>query len=202
MPDAGTLQRLIETYGYLAVLLGTFVEGEVVVLLAGFVVHLGLLDFAGVVAAAWVGVLAGDQIYFVAGRLWGRRLLAHSARRRERARRAEALIHRYQTRLIVGFRFLFGLRIVIPFAFGMGPISALRFVTLNGVGALIWALAGTLLGYLFGAAVETVLNRFGHLEWIAAAVVVAAGIALRVVLGRRTQVRASHEIDQAGKPGL
>ncbi|HDO33854.1 MAG TPA: DedA family protein, partial [Chromatiales bacterium] len=54
MPDAETLQRLIETYGYAAVVVGTFAEGEVVLLLAGFVVHLGFLSFPGVVAAAWI----------------------------------------------------------------------------------------------------------------------------------------------------
>ncbi|GBE11335.1 MAG TPA: DedA family protein [Gammaproteobacteria bacterium] len=189
MPDAETLQRLIETYGYAAVVVGTFAEGEVVLLLAGFVVHLGFLSFPGVVAAAWIGILAGDQVYFLAGRLYGRRLLARSARWREKARRADALIQRFQARLIIGFRFLFGLRIIIPFMFGMGRVSTVRFVLLNGIGALIWTLLGAVLGYLFGAAVETALSRLGYAEWIAAGTLAGLIITLRVVLVLRARRR-------------
>ncbi len=189
MPDAGTLQRLIETYGYAAVVIGTFVEGEMVLLLAGFVVHLGFLNFPGVVAAAWIGILAGDQVYFLAGRLYGRRLLARSARWREKACRADALIQRFQARLIIGFRFLFGLRIIIPFMFGMGRVSTVRFVLLNGLGALLWTILGAVFGYLFGAAVEATLSRFGYAEWIAAGTLAGLVITLRVVLVLRARRR-------------
>lgn len=201
MPDPDTLQRLIETYGYAAVLLGTFVEGEAVLLLAGVVVHLGLMNFFGVVAAAWAGVLAGDLVYFFAGRFYGPRWLARSAERRERARRADALIRRHQTRLIVGFRFLFGLRIVIPFAFGTGSIPTGRFVALNAVGALIWAVAGATLGYLFGAAVEKTLHRFGNAEWIAAGALVATLLTVRIALALRTRIRRARATRTGNRAG-
>jgi membrane protein DedA with SNARE-associated domain len=39
----------------------------------------------------------------------------------------------------LGFRFLYGLRTVIPLAIGMGSIGGLRFLLLDSLGVLIWA---------------------------------------------------------------
>ena len=46
------LPELIETYGYWAVLGGTLLEGESVLLLAGFAAHRGYLDLPIVVGVA------------------------------------------------------------------------------------------------------------------------------------------------------
>ena len=53
-PDARleSLQSLIEHYGYFAVFLGCFLEGETVLVLAGFAAHMGYLSLPGVIA--WV----------------------------------------------------------------------------------------------------------------------------------------------------
>ena len=47
----------------------------------------------------------------------------------------------HQNLLILGFRFLYGLRSVTPFVIGMSGISWLRFALLNVIGAGIWASA-------------------------------------------------------------
>jgi membrane protein DedA with SNARE-associated domain len=85
------------------------------------------------------------------------------------------------------------LRIIIPFMFGMGRVSAVRFVLLNGIGALIWTILGAVLGYLFGAAVETTLSRLGYAEWIAAGTLAGLVITLRVVLVLRARRRPPAE---------
>ena len=38
------LEHYIETYGYLAVMIGTFLEGETILVLAGFAAHQGYLQ--------------------------------------------------------------------------------------------------------------------------------------------------------------
>ena len=70
-----SLETMIATYGYGAVLVGTFLEGETVVLLGGFAAHRGYLDLPWVIAVAFAGSLLGDQLYFYLGRRHSARIL-------------------------------------------------------------------------------------------------------------------------------
>lgn len=45
---------LIAQYGYAALLAGVFIEGETVLLLAGYAAHRGYLQLDAVVAVAWL----------------------------------------------------------------------------------------------------------------------------------------------------
>ena len=48
-----TLESIVDTYGYLAVLLGTFLEGETILVLGGFAAHRGYLALPWVIVAAF-----------------------------------------------------------------------------------------------------------------------------------------------------
>ena len=74
MPDV--VQLLIE-YSYLVLFLGVVAEGEIFPLAAGFVVSLGVMDFSLAVLVTFVGAFAGDLLWFLAGRHWGRPLIDH-----------------------------------------------------------------------------------------------------------------------------
>lgn len=56
------LADLLREYGYYAVFLGTFLEGETVLVMAGFAAHSGYLQLPWVIAVA--GGTLGDQLYF------------------------------------------------------------------------------------------------------------------------------------------
>ena len=49
--------QLIQSYGYWAILAGTFLEGETILVLAGFAAHLGYLQLPWVILAAFAGSL-------------------------------------------------------------------------------------------------------------------------------------------------
>jgi membrane protein DedA with SNARE-associated domain len=157
-----TLEQLIGQYGYAAVAAGTLLEGETILVLGGLAAHLGYLDLAGVMAAGFAGGFTGDQVLFRLGRSHGPRVLARRPAWRPRAERVLALLERNQTLLILGFRFLYGLRTVTPFALGMSRVSALRFLPLNAVAAGVWAVAVAGAGYLFGQAAEALLGELRH----------------------------------------
>jgi membrane protein DedA with SNARE-associated domain len=85
-----------------------------------------------------------------------------------------ALLERHQLWLILGFRFLYGLRTVTPFLIGAGGVPPLRFFVLNGIGALGWAVLVAILGYALGGAVEVVIGEVKRFElWIVAAIAFA-----------------------------
>ena len=58
------MEHLIDTYGYWAVLLATFPEGETILVIAGFAAHQGYLTLMPVILAAFAGSLCGDQLFF------------------------------------------------------------------------------------------------------------------------------------------
>lgn len=171
------MEAFLQTYGYWAVLIGTFLEGETILVLGGLAAHLGYLDLSGVILAAFIGSLCGDQLFFFLGRRHSAFLLNRRPAWKSKLERAHRLIDRFQTPLILGFRFLYGLRTVMPFAIGISAVPVLRFVILNALGAIVWAgiVAGG--GYLFGHALEGLLGNIRHYEKMLFILVAVAGIA-------------------------
>jgi len=154
----------IQQYGYLAIFLGTFLEGETILILAGFAAHRGYLQLHWVIAAAFLGTLLGDQLFFFLGRRHQEFLLRWKPHWKPRLERVRRLIENYQVLIILGFRFLYGLRTITPFGLGMSRVPGRLFIPLNLVGALIWATIFGVAGYLFGQALEAVLGDIKRYE--------------------------------------
>jgi membrane protein DedA with SNARE-associated domain len=136
-----TMETYILTYGYAAVVIGSFFEGETVIVLAGFAAHQGYLKLPFVLAFGFLGAVLGDQLYFHIGRIKGLRVLNALPHGNDKSRRIFALLDRHQLSVILGFRFLYGMRIITPFLLGALGISSIRFLILNIIGAFIWTLS-------------------------------------------------------------
>ena len=155
---------LISTYGYLVVLVGTFLEGETILVLAGFAAHRGYLELPWVVLAAAAGTIASDQLFFYLGRHRGASWLERRPSWKARADRAFKLVARNETLIILGFRFLYGLRTVTPVVLGVAGVRPGKYAPLNVVGAVAWAVAFGALGYLAGTAAELALGDIRRVE--------------------------------------
>ena len=158
------LQSIIENYGYAAILIGTFLEGETILVLAGLAAHQGYLMLTWVILAAFLGSLCGDQLFFYLGRKHSQAVLSRRPAWKEKAEKIHQLLNRFQTPMILSFRFLYGLRTVAPFVIGMSPVSFKKFILLNIAGALVWAAAVGSGGYLFGHALEIFIGKIKHYE--------------------------------------
>jgi membrane protein DedA with SNARE-associated domain len=162
-----TIDHLISQYGYIALIIGTFFEGETILIAGGFAAHLGHLRLPWVMLAAFAGSLAGDQFYFYLGRLKGRAFLERRPRWKAKADRVTELVDRYRTPLMLGFRFMPGFRTVTPFTIGLTGVGKGRFLILNAIGGLFWAVTVSLIGYFFSFTAEAALagTRKYH-RWI------------------------------------
>ena len=158
------LESLLATYGYPILIIGTFMEGETVLVLGGIAAHLHYLSLEWVIACGFCGSLCGDQLYFYIGRRHGNTLLARRPHWHANAQRVLRKLEHHQTLLILSFRFMYGLRTVTPFAIGMSDVPWLRFAILNVIGAAAWATSLGVAGYYFGHAVEAVLGDIKHYE--------------------------------------
>jgi membrane protein DedA with SNARE-associated domain len=182
-----SVEYLVAHYGYFALFAGAFVEGETILIAAAFAAHRGYLFLPWVVLIAFAGAFAGDQFYFFLGRKKGKVYLERRPLWQSRVKTVQNLIERYHTLIIVSFRFVYGFRSITPFALGMSDVKASRFVLLNALGAFLWAIAGGLLGNLFGAAFEALFQNVKRYEHLVLLSIFLVGVATSLLLhvGRR-----------------
>lgn len=173
-----SLESLVASYGYLAVFVGTFLEGETILVVAGFLAHRGYLELPFVILSAMLGTLAGDQLFYFLGRIKGMAWLESRPRWKAASERVIGMLARHQVPVILGFRFLYGLRTVTPFLIGASGVPPLRFAALNVAGALLWAACIGIAGYLLGHVLELVLEEVKRYElWVLGGIAVAGAAA-------------------------
>jgi len=159
-----SLEELIVKYGYLALFIGTYLEGETILIIAGYLAQDEILDLPLVILFALLGSFAGDQTFFFIGYFKGISFLNKRPSLKNNADKAFRLLYRHQIGLILGFRFLYGIRNVTPFVIGCSGFPPLRFFALNFLGALVWAISFASLGYHLGNFAETVLDDIERYE--------------------------------------
>lgn len=169
------LEALIVRWGYLAVVLGTFFEGETILVAAGALAHRGYLSLPLVVLCAFLGSVAGDQLWFQLGRRYGQPFLDRRPAWKKRAAAVQRHLLRFGDLFVLGFRFLVGVRTVTPALLGASGFSRARFAWLNALGGALWSAVIGGAGYVLGAALAKLLARAAHAEEL-------LGTALGVVL--------------------
>lgn len=170
------MEDWIKQYGYVILFIGTFTEGETILIIAGFLAHQGYLQLPWVLLTAFLGTLAGDQLFYYLGYFKGFTILRKLPRWQAEYERTLALVKRNQNPIILGFRFLYGLRTVTPFVVGFAKVSPIRFLFLNAVGALVWTLVVSLLGYFLGQVLETYMEKIKRYEMMIMGVIAATGL--------------------------
>lgn len=182
MQQISLLENVVRTYGYWALFIGTFLEGETILLIGGLTARLGYLKLPMVMLIAFIGSFSGDQFYFFFGRIKGRDLLSKHPKWQNRADRTHRLLEKYHDLMMLGFRFVYGTRVMVPIVLGMSHnIKTSRFVILNAIGALIWSVAVSLGGYIFGHALEGFIKDLKHYEREVILGVSTAGILLWII---------------------
>jgi membrane protein DedA with SNARE-associated domain len=195
------LNQLIADNGacfYVIAFVWTFLEGETVVLFAGFAAAQGLVDPLLLLSAAWLGSFAGDQFYFWLGRQSGMRLLDRFPRWRHGVDAALHWLERYDAGFILSFRFIYGVRNFSSFALGLSAVRWERFLWLNFVAAGLWAASFVAVGYFLGHAFRAVLGdiaRSFSLVMLAVFVAIGFGMWLLHRLQRRRLLRVPRGAD-------
>ncbi|MCO8162582.1 DedA family protein [Pseudomonas sp. 21LCFQ010] len=172
------LQNFLNDFGYLALFIGTFFEGETILVLAGFLAFRGYMDLNMVMLVAFCGSYAGDQLWYFMGRRHGRKLLARKPRWQAMGDRALRLVRKHPDLWVLSFRFVYGLRTVMPVAIGLSGYPPARYLILNGIGAAVWAVALASASYHFGSVMEGLLGNIKKYElWVLGGLLVI-GLAL------------------------
>jgi membrane protein DedA with SNARE-associated domain len=158
------LKDYLELHGYWVLFIGTFLEGEAILIMAGFLAFEGYLNIGGVILISFAGSFLGDQCYFYLGRFKGKGLLRRYHAIARKFREALRLIEKYGSFVAFISRYTYGFRIVLPIILGITNLPPRKFLWINLASAISWAIVFSLAGYLFGMSASLFLDDVGKYE--------------------------------------
>src|SRR5712671_2852926 len=173
-----TPELLLQKFGYLAVFVGTFLEGETILVMAGFFAERGYLRLRFVIATACGGAYAGHVFWFWLGRTQGVKLLDRFPRMKRHFGKGIRLFERYGAPAIFITQWLYGLRITCAVIIGISKVSTIKFLIYEALTCMIWAVIVGTAGFYFGRAVERVLGRAAHIEKYGLIVLLVVGVGM------------------------
>ena len=141
------------------VFLGLFLPGDSLLFTAGFLASQGYLDIWFLITGCFLAAVLGDNFGYAFGRRVGPRvfrredsLLFHRAH----LDRAQRFYERHGGKTLILARFLPVIRTFAPILAGVGRMPYRVFFFYNVVGAALWAIGLTALGYWLGSAIPNV----------------------------------------------
>lgn len=147
---------------YPLIFFGVFFEGEFTLVLAGFgVVSLGLW-MPGVALIAAVAGFLGDWFFYELGRSRGEVVQRRWPKLVRRGMRLTQLFSKFPSLFLFILRFQIGMRMVGNFSIGMGGhIEKKRYLFLNSLACVVWAVAITVLCFYFAQIMSALFSMSG-----------------------------------------
>lgn len=197
----GFVTNLLIAHGYLVVLFGAALDnfglpasGDIVLLAGGLFANSGHLALPLVMLSGFAGAVISDNAVYWIGRTGGRPLiyrilkvrLLHFLVHERSLNRAERYFESHGGKTVFVGRFGPGLRSMTPLFAGVTRMKYYRFLPYNVAAAVVWAVAYSLVGYVFGQYWSELLAIAKSLGYGVVALVV---LALLAYLLRRRRVR-------------
>jgi membrane protein DedA with SNARE-associated domain len=197
--DGGTALGWLAAYPYVIVLVGAAIDatglpfpGRVLLVAAGALAAGQPVSLAALVVVGAAGAVAGDHLWYFAGRLGSQRLLrtycALSVSSGRCERTTTDYFRRFGPLTIVIGRYVAGVRLL---AWPLAARSGVRyptFLVLDVAGALLWSATWVLLGWFFADRWQAVAEHAGTVlaAAVGASLVLGAGVAVFRLWRRRS----------------
>lgn len=180
------LVLLIKTVGYLGLFgiifaesglfLGFFLPGDSLIFTAGFLASQGFLNVWVLTVITFSAAILGDSFGYAMGKKFGPKIFNKQDSflfHRDHLEKARIFYEKYGGKTIVLARFLPVIRTFVPILAGVGNMEYKSFVFFNILGAIIWAIGMTWLGYFFG---NTVPNADQYIVPIVIAIIILSSL--------------------------
>jgi membrane-associated protein len=151
-----------------SIFVGLIIPGDVILALGGVYSSQGKMSLAAVITIGTFSAIAGESIGFWLGRRYGMRLV----RRLPLVRRLERVLQlsreyfkKHGGKTVAIGRYATAAGAFIPFTAGVAEMPYPRFLLFDVPAILVWAVAISVFGYVFGQNldfVDKVISRFGY----------------------------------------
>jgi len=165
-----------------------FLPGDSLLFVVGALCGAGLMNLPLAMAVLITAAILGDQTNYTIGRYFGPKVFQWEDSRFFNKRAFNAAHEFYEKHggiTIIIARFMPFIRTFAPFVAGVAEMTRSKFTTYNVVGALIWVISLTVLGYLFGN-LPFVQEHLSKFIW---ALIIVPGL-IAIVGGWRAQRKA------------
>ena len=186
----------VNKYGYFGVALLLFLEstgiplpGETTLIIAALFAGLGHLNIFGVILVGITASVIGDNIAFAIGDFGGRKLILRYGKyvfiTDERLGNLEDFFKRYGSGVVLVARFIDGLRQLNGFIAGISDMKWAKFLTFNFIGACLWVIAWSSVGYFGSNYINTILKY--EVYFSTAAILIVVILIARFVIKSKRQ---------------
>jgi membrane protein DedA with SNARE-associated domain len=131
------LESFLEEFGYVALMVGTFFEGETAILIASSLIHEGFFSAAPTVLAGFAGSFVSDWLYYLIGRVNGKYFIDKRPKLKSRLAPVNVLFEKHRLPILLSYRFLYGFRVVIPIVIGMSGVRPIQFLFFSVASGLV-----------------------------------------------------------------
>ncbi len=167
-------------------------------ILAGYFSSTGdLWPIQALLPALFLAAFAGDQVGYLFGRKVGPAIFKRPNSRffkQENVDRSKTYFDKHGSRSIVMARFVPVVRTFTPIIAGVSDMHYRTFVTYNAIGAFLWAVGVTSIGYFFGERFE------GALPFVIVAVVIISVVPMAFELRKARNEAREHQAGAASDP--
>lgn len=143
--------KLLVSYGYFALFIWSILEGEIGLMLSGFLASKGeVFHFSDIVIVASIGAFIGDNTLFLLGRYFAPKAKIWLIKYKEKRILIQRYFRKYGSFVIVFERFIYGTHIPALLIVGLSRYPYGKFLLFDCIGILLWAAVFTSIGYYFG----------------------------------------------------
>lgn len=142
-----------------ALLIGFFLPGDTLLFPAGFFAAQGQLPLAGLLGAAFIGSVIGNEVGYLIGKKTGPRLFRKKDGlifKQEYVQKAEAFYEKHGGKTVILARFLPIVRTFVPLVAGVSNMDRKKYFFYNVVGGAIWVVLVVMLGYWLGSKIPNI----------------------------------------------
>ena len=155
--------------------IGGFFPGGTLIYIGGFLAAQGYFSITDIIIFAAVGAILGDYSSYLMGRSGAKWLEDRKIIKPELMQSSTAFFIKYGNKSVLWGRFIGPMRAIIPFVAGVSKMKQAPFLLWNIIGAIIWALADSLLGYFSGNIIAIIIKRWSHRLGLVLLIVVLIG---------------------------
>jgi len=158
---AGLLGIALVIFAESGLLIGFFLPGDTLLFTSGFLVSAGIfkIDIHLLVLVLFLAATLGDSVGYAFGNKVGRKLYKKPDSRlfrKSHLEAAEKFYAKYGGKTVIAARFIPAVRTFAPIVAGASKMKYQTFLLFNIIGALIWAVGITYLGYYLGHWFESI----------------------------------------------